>query len=288
MIMSTASTRSLEDVAEANGRGHRWYQLYWPKDHEVTISLLNRAQRNGYTTLVVTLDTITIGWRPHDLEKAYLPFFHGTGIAVGTGDPAFMRKQGLEPFATGPSKHVEFPYDMDAMDRKIAKGDEEALKRMELGKSWIGEVNSGLYRTWDDLKILREHWKGPIVLKGIQSVEDAETAIDYVDGIVVSNHGGRQVDGAIASLDALDKICSSEKVRAAQVSGKLTVLFDSGIRTGSDIIKAIALGAQAILRECTSPSERKSLISRSGSTIHLRIVSGWRSRSRGPDKDDSI
>ena len=249
MVMSTASTRSIEDVAEANGNGQRWYQIYWPKDPEVTKSLLSRAEKNGYSTLVVTLDTVSIGWRPHDLDKAYLPFFHGTGIAVGTADPVFMRKHGQEAYPPGPSKHVEFPYDMDTMDRRVQAGDPEALKKLKLGAAWIGEVNSGLYRTWDDLKFLREHWKGPIVLKGIQSVEDAEIAIDYVDGIIVSNHGGRQVDGAISSLSALDKICLSEKVRAAQHSGKFTVLFDSGIRTGSDIIKAIALGAQAILRK---------------------------------------
>jgi isopentenyl diphosphate isomerase/L-lactate dehydrogenase-like FMN-dependent dehydrogenase len=248
MIMSTASTRSLEDAAEANGTGHRWYQLYWPKDPEVTNSLLSRAKSNGYTALVVTLDTITIGWRPHDLDKSYLPFFHGTGIAMGTSDPVFMHKQGKEPYPPGPAGHIEFPYDIEAMDRRTIAGDPEAVERVKLGVSWIGEVNSGLYRTWDDLKLLREHWDGPIVLKGIQSVEDAEIAIDYVEGIVVSNHGGRQVDGAISSLSALDKICLSEKVRAAQESGKFTVFFDSGIRTGSDIIKAIALGAQAILR----------------------------------------
>ncbi|KAI5117995.1 hypothetical protein M0805_004492 [Coniferiporia weirii] len=245
-IMSTASTRSIEEVGRANGAdGARWYQLYWPKTPEITISVLSRAKAAGFSVLVVTLDTPTIGWRPHDLEGAYLPFAHATGCAVGLADPVFMRRMGAEVWPEG--KHVEFPYDPEELERKIKAGDEEARSRKLLGLSWLGETNSGTYRTWEDLKFLREHWEGPIVLKGIQSVEDAETAVDWVDGIVVSNHGGRQVDGAVASLDALDKIGRSEKVRAAQASGKFTMLFDSGIRTGSDIIKALALGAQGVL-----------------------------------------
>ena len=103
-------------------------------------------------------------------------------------------------------------------------------------------MNSGTYREWKDLRVLRENWDGPIVLKGIQTVEDARLAVEYgMDGIVVSNHGGRQVDGAIASLDALAEITADDVVKG---SG-LTVLFDSGIRTGSDVLKALALGAKA-------------------------------------------
>jgi isopentenyl diphosphate isomerase/L-lactate dehydrogenase-like FMN-dependent dehydrogenase len=105
-------------------------------------------------------------------------------------------------------------------------------------------VASGNYRDWNDLQTLRKYWDGPIVLKGIQTVEDAHKAIDHgMDGIVVSNHGGRQLDGAIASLDALADIGADEKVK----NSGLTVLFDSGIRTGSDVLKALALGAKAVL-----------------------------------------
>ncbi|TDL19761.1 FMN-dependent alpha-hydroxy acid dehydrogenase [Rickenella mellea] len=243
MVMSTASSRSMEEVGEANGDGERWFQLYWPRTNEVTASLLSRAKSSGFTALVITLDTVLLGWRPHDLDTAYLPFGHGTGIAVGTSDPVFMSRFDVPPH----SKHVEFPYEPKKLDELFIKGDKEVRTRVRLGREWLAEVNSGHFRTWEDLKIIREHWDGPVVLKGIQSIADAEMAVDFVDGIVVSNHGGRQVDGAIASLDALAKICMSEKIMEAQSDGKFTVLFDSGIRTGSDIIKALALGAQAVL-----------------------------------------
>jgi isopentenyl diphosphate isomerase/L-lactate dehydrogenase-like FMN-dependent dehydrogenase len=115
---------------------------------------------------------------------------------------------------------------------------------MKKAQAWLGILNSGTYREWGHLEILKKHWDGPIVLKGIQTVEDARRAVEYgMDGIVVSNHGGRQLDGAIASLDALAEIAGDEEVKR---SG-LTILFDSGIRTGSDVLKAIALGAKAVL-----------------------------------------
>ncbi|KAF9003955.1 oxidoreductase [Cyathus striatus] len=228
LILSTAASRTIEEVAEANGDGYRWYQLYWPKTNEITLSLLARAKAAGYKALVVTLDTTTLGWRPHDLETAYLPFGHGVGIQIGKSDPVFMARHNKQPL--------------------IQEGDEKAQEDAFLGREWLGEVNSGTFKDWEDLKFLRKNWDGPIVLKGIQSVFDAELAIDAgVEGFIVSNHGGRQVDGAIGSLQALETIMKSPKIKAAQASGKLTVLFDSGIRTGSDIFKALALGAQGVL-----------------------------------------
>ncbi len=212
MVLSTASSTTIEDVAAANGDGSRWYQLYWPNDNEVTISLLQRAKAAGFTTLVVTLDTWTLAWRPHDLDQSYLPFIRGFGTAIPFSDPAFRAK--------------------------LAKSPEEDPQMAIL--QWI-PMFTGTDHRWDQLPFLREHWDGPIVLKGIQHVDDARRACDAgMDGIVVSNHGGRQVDGAVAALDVLPEI-------VAAVSDRLDVLFDSGIRTGADVLKALALGAKAVL-----------------------------------------
>lgn len=243
--LSSAASRTIEEVAEANGDGHRWFQLYWPRSNEITLSLLNRAKAAGYTALVVTLDTSIIGWRPHDLDRSYLPFVHGLGVQVGISDPVFMARYNKEPIT---KTEFDFPYDSQALDKAYLAGDEKVKELVHLGVEWMKEANMGLFRTWEDLNYLRDNWDGPLIVKGIQCLEDAEKALQFgVDGIVVSNHGGRQVDGAIPSLYALEQIMKSEKIRTAQRCGVLTVLFDSGIRTGSDIIKAIALGAQAVL-----------------------------------------
>ncbi|KAK0488961.1 FMN-dependent alpha-hydroxy acid dehydrogenase [Armillaria novae-zelandiae] len=229
-ITSTASTRSLEDVAEANGDGQRWYQLYWPRSEEITLSLLGRAKKGGYTACIVTLDTMCMGWRPYDLDKAYLPFKHGIGIQVGTSDPAFMATQGLE---ARPDERIPFPF--DPADTEI--------QMQVLGKNWSRQIHSGLFRTWDELAFVRKHWEGPLILKGILSVDDAIKAME----VRLFSLGGRQIDGSIPSLVALEKITADPRIQSAQLEGKFTVLFDSGIRRGSDVIKAIALGAQAVL-----------------------------------------
>ncbi len=212
MILSTASSNTIEDVAAANGAGSRWYQLYWPNDNEVTISILGRAKAAGFSTLVVTLDTWTLAWRPNDLDESYLPFIRGVGTAIPFSDPAFRAK--------------------------LEKSPEEDPTSAIL--QWI-PMFTGTDRRWDQLPFLREHWDGPIVLKGIQHPDDARRACEAgMDGIVVSNHGGRQVDGAVASLDVLPEI-------VAAVGDRTEVLFDSGIRTGADVVKALALGAKAVL-----------------------------------------
>ncbi|MGP3990403.1 lactate 2-monooxygenase [Streptomyces sp. 3N207] len=212
--LSTASSHTLEQVAEAGGEGApRWFQLYWPNDDEVCVSILERARRAGYSTLVVTLDTWTLAWRPQDLDQAYLPFIRGVGTAIPFSDPAF--RAGLE------------------------RPPEEDLGAAVL--RWV-PMFTGTDKSWDRLPFLRRHWDGPIALKGIQHPDDARRAADAgMDGIVVSNHGGRQVDGAMASLDALPGV-----VRAVEGT-ELEVLFDSGVRTGSDALKALALGARAVL-----------------------------------------
>lgn len=212
VILSTAASTAMEDVAVASGDGQRWYQLYWPKDRAVAASMLGRAAAAGYRVLVVTLDTRMLAWRPRDLDNAYLPFLQGVGIQNYLSDPAFQAGQ-----VTSVSDDLQ-----------------TAILRYT-------QMFGDLSLTWEDIPFLREHWHGPIVLKGVLSVADAQRACQAgVAGIVVSNHGGRQVDGAIAALDALPAI-------AQAVGSKLAVLFDSGIRGGADMIKALALGAQAVL-----------------------------------------
>jgi isopentenyl diphosphate isomerase/L-lactate dehydrogenase-like FMN-dependent dehydrogenase len=211
-VHSTAASHSLEEAAEANGDGTRWYQLYWPTDPEVCASFLRRAKASGYSALLVTLDTTTLGWRPADLDRGFLPFLRGEGIANYLSDPAF--RAGLD-------KPVE---------------EDQAAAVMHWARMFPNPALS-----WDELPFLRDHWDGPIVLKGILSVEDARLAAQHgMDGIVVSNHGGRQVDGAVAALDALAAI-------GPAVGDRLTILFDSGVRTGADAVKALALGADAVL-----------------------------------------
>lgn len=212
MVLSTASSHTIEEVAEASGDGPRWYQLYWPNDPDVCASLLERAKKAGYTALVVTLDTWTLAWRPHDLDQAYLPFLRGVGTAIPFSDPVF--RAGLQ------------------------KSPEEDLPMAIL--RWV-QLFTGTDKSWDQLAFLREHWDGPIVLKGIQHPDDARKAVESgMDGVVVSNHGGRQVDGAVGSLDALPSIVEA-------VGEQVDVLFDSGIRSGADIVKALALGAKAVM-----------------------------------------
>ncbi|MGW7006513.1 lactate 2-monooxygenase [Streptomyces sp. NPDC054933] len=211
-VLSSASSTPMEEVAEAMGDTERWFQLYWPKDREVTESLLGRARAAGYTALFVTLDTWLLAWRPRDLDQAYLPFLHGVGTANYFTDPAFQ---------AGLAKPVH--EDRDAAVLHFVRMFADPTK------------------TWDDLAFLREHWDGPIVLKGILHPDDARRAADAgMDGIVVSNHGGRQVNGSIGAADALPGVVQA-------VGDRLTVLFDSGIRTGDDIFKALALGARGVL-----------------------------------------
>jgi len=251
MILSTAATRTIEEVADELGDGDRWYQLYWPRSEfeDVTASLLARAKKSGYRVLVVTLDTFTIGWRPVDLDTSYLPFLWGQGCQIGFSDPVFQKRFEEEMAKDTRSTGEKLREVSDLLLRpgtpwgalKVLRN----LRTMQKSQMWLSVMNSGTYRKWEDLKVLRELWgNDPIVLKGIQTIEDAQKAIDFgMDGIVVSNHGGRQLNGAMASLDALRDICADHTVKQ---SG-LTVLFDSGIRTGVEVLKAMCLGAKGVL-----------------------------------------
>jgi isopentenyl diphosphate isomerase/L-lactate dehydrogenase-like FMN-dependent dehydrogenase/surfactin synthase thioesterase subunit len=210
-VLSTGSSHSMEDVAAVAGRVPRWFQLYWPAELSVATSLVRRAERCGYTAIVLTADAPTFGYRPTDLDNGYLPFLQGDGIANFTSDPAFQA--GL------PDGH-----------------DDAAVLQ-----HWA-RVFANPRLNWDDLPRLRTFTSLPILLKGVLHPGDARRALDLgaVDGVIVSNHGGRQLDGSVAALDALPA------VRAA-VGPDVPVLVDSGIRTGSDVVKALALGADAVL-----------------------------------------
>ncbi|MBO0782537.1 MAG: alpha-hydroxy-acid oxidizing protein [Ktedonobacteraceae bacterium] len=212
MVMSTASTLPLEQIAQEMGEAPRWFQLYWSKDPDFNASVVQRAEQAGCSAIVVTLDTFMLAWRVRDIENAYLPFLLGQGLGNYLADPAFRRA--------------------------LAQPPEQNLQAAVMH---FVNIFTNPSLTWKDLDFLRQRTRLPILLKGILHPDDALKAIDAgMDGVIVSNHGGRQVEGARAALDALPDI-----VKAVQ--GRMPVLFDSGIRRGSDIIKAMALGARAVL-----------------------------------------
>jgi lactate 2-monooxygenase len=211
-IASTASTYSLEKVAGEMGQGQRWYQLYWSNDREIAASMVKRAEAAGYDAIVITLDTPMMAWREKDIENAYLPFLEGEGIGNYLSDPVFCSR--------------------------LEKSPQEDMRAAIM--LWA-RVFGNPTLTWKDLEFIKGQTSLPILLKGILHPEDAKLAVEHgVDGLVVSNHGGRQVDGAIAAIDALPDVVDA-------VEGKIPVLMDSGIRRGSDILKALALGAKAVL-----------------------------------------
>jgi isopentenyl diphosphate isomerase/L-lactate dehydrogenase-like FMN-dependent dehydrogenase len=210
--LSTVSSATLEEVARIMGDAPRWFQLYAGRSHEVIASMIRRAEAAGYSALVLTLDTTMLGWREADLTNAFLPFLNGDGIANYLSDPAFLARLAKPP----------------AEDPQAAIAE------------WLRIFVNPAFG-WKDVDRIRGITKLPFLLKGIMHPADAELAIQHgADGIIVSNHGGRQVDGAVGAADALPVI-------AGVVRGRVPVLMDSGIRRGADVLKAIALGASAVM-----------------------------------------
>jgi isopentenyl diphosphate isomerase/L-lactate dehydrogenase-like FMN-dependent dehydrogenase len=246
MVYSNQASVPMEEVSEILGDAPRWFQLYWSTRKELVESFARRAEACGCEAIVVTLDTTMLGWRTRDLDLGWLPFLRGMGIAQYTSDPVFTellaepggREGQPEPKRTLAALRVLIQLTRNYPDRFLP-----ALRsgRARAAVQRFVQIYSRPSLTWDDLPFLRERTRLPILLKGILHPDDARRAVDEgIDGIVVSNHGGRQVDGAVGTLDALPAI-------AAAVDGRIPVLFDSGIRSGADAFKALALGARAVL-----------------------------------------
>jgi L-lactate dehydrogenase (cytochrome)/lactate 2-monooxygenase len=249
MVLSSQASQPMEQVAAATGAAPHWFQLYWSNNDELAESFVRRAEATGARALVVTLDTHTLGWRTRDLDLGYLPFAHGLGIAQYTSDPVFAELVRARAAAAPVQQEQPRPTPsavraLVSMARHYPGGGSLAERlRSPLPRAAVEtflEVFSRPSLTWPELAWLRERTSLPIVLKGIQHPDDASQALDAgVDGIWVSNHGGRQVDGAVASLDALPGIVE-------RVGSRVPVLFDSGVRSGADAFVALALGATAV------------------------------------------
>jgi len=252
-VLSNQGSRPMEEVAAAMGEGSRWFQLYWSASDELNASFLRRAEAAGCEAIVVTLDTHLLGWRTRDLDAAFLPFTRGQGIAQYTSDPVFAELvrdrvarstgPGERPRVTPTLLRSAFSIARSAVGTKLVDGGVRDALRSPLPRAAVEtflDVFSDPSLTWDDLARLREWTSLPVLVKGVLHPDDAGRALDHgVDGIVVSNHGGRQVDRSVATLDALPEIVE-------RVAGRVPIVLDSGIRGGADAAIALALGATAV------------------------------------------
>jgi lactate 2-monooxygenase len=245
IVYSNQASVAMEEVTEVLGDAPRWFQLYWSTRSELVESFARRAEACGCEAIAVTLDTTMLGWRTRDLDLGWLPFLRGMGIAQYTSDPVFARllSDPADSSQPEPKRNLAALRVLVQLVRNYPDSFLPALRsgRARTAVQRFVQIYSRPSLTWADLPFLRERTSVPILLKGILHPDDARRAVDEgIDGIVVSNHGGRQVDGAIATLDALPPIVDA-------VDGRIPVLLDSGVRSGADIFKALALGARAVL-----------------------------------------
>lgn len=212
MILSSVASETMEDVAEELGETPKWFQLYWSSERDLARSFVDRAEDAGFDAIVLTVDTPVPGWKERDLSRGYVPQLEGEGMANYFADDAFL----------------------DLLDQPPEEDEFGAIQTFL-------DVFGDPTLTWDDLDWLREQTDLPIVVKGLLHPADARRAVEHgADGVIVSNHGGRQVDGAIGALEALPRIAAELDDADADV------LFDSGIRRGAEALKALALGADAV------------------------------------------
>lgn len=210
MVASTLMEVPMEDVAAALGEGVGWFQLYPPNDRDLTESFVRRAEASGYQAIVVTLDTLTLGWRPRDLSIGSFPQLKGLCLANYFSDPVFRSKLAAPP----------------EVDPQAATG----AWSMTFGNPRL---------SWDDLAWLRSLTSLPILLKGVCHPDDARRAVDAgMDGIWCSTHGGRQANGGLPAVECLPDVVAA--------AGEAPVVFDSGVRSGAEVVKALALGARAV------------------------------------------
>jgi lactate 2-monooxygenase len=260
--LSNQASFPMEEVRDAAPTGSRLFQLYWSASDELNASLLRRAEASGCEAIVVTLDTHLLGWRTRDLDLAYLPFTRAMGIAQYTSDPVFQQlvreRSRASVSSTGEADAAaEAAPPVRLTPRAVAAGVRIARKGAALtgSKSVRENLRSPLPRaavetfldvfstpalTWDDLAKVRQWTSLPVILKGVVHPDDAIRALDAgMDGIWISNHGGRQIDQSVPTLDVLPTI-------AERVAGRAPIVFDSGVRQGSDVFIALALGATAV------------------------------------------
>lgn len=247
-IFSNQAGTPMEACAEEMGDTPRWFQLYWSKSDDLVLSFVRRAEACGCRAIVLTVDTTLLGWRTRDLALAYLPFLRGIGIAQYTSDPVFrelLHQKKFPPAADAPRPAITPATIANLLRQKshypggLWKNlfSKEPLEAVRL----FVNIYSNPALSWEKVIWLRQQTPLPILIKGILCAEDAtQAAACGANGIIISNHGGRQVDGAIPTLDALPAIRKA-------LPRPFPVILDSGIRSGSDMLKALALGADAVL-----------------------------------------